>query len=183
MSLEEIYYVSQIVAAVAIIVSLIYLAVQTHQTANNQRAMMHESRVQSIRETFEKIGDPAFASAYRAGLVAEPGMDDSACHQFAWFARGQMNHVQEVFLQWREGMVDEGRWNITWRVNAVLFAYPGVRAVYRLVRGNLHPDFVALIDSNLVEAKGKAPPRDFALAWSAVAAQERAAMEAEIERA
>ena len=183
MSLEEVYYVSQVVAAVAIIGSLIYLGVQTQQTSKNQRAMMHQSRVDNIRDIFNKIGDPAFAAIYRAGASAEPGMETNACAQFAYFARGQLNSLQELFLQRRDGMIDERRWNISRGAIRTLLTYPGYRALYKLVRGGLDPDFVALTDSILIETKDKAPPDEFALAWADLASQERATMDAALKHA
>ena len=64
MSLENLYYASQIVASFAVIASLIYLALQTRQTARNQRTLMHESRVQMISRDFERMMDPALTRLF-----------------------------------------------------------------------------------------------------------------------
>ena len=44
MTLEEIYYISQIVAVIAIFCSLIFVGLQMRQSARNQRAVMHANR-------------------------------------------------------------------------------------------------------------------------------------------
>jgi hypothetical protein len=71
-------------------------------------------------------------------------------------------------------MIDTSRWSANERVLRNLFGYPGYRAVYKLARGNMDKDFVALADTILEEAKTQ-PATDIALAWKALAASERAA--------
>lgn len=67
MSIEEIYYVSQIISSIAVLVSLIYLALQTRQTSRNQKAQMHESRSLWLRHEVRLMGDPAVSTALRLG--------------------------------------------------------------------------------------------------------------------
>ena len=57
MSLEEFYYVSQIIASTAVLASLIYLALQTRQTSRNQRAQMNQARSEWVRGSYEKMLD------------------------------------------------------------------------------------------------------------------------------
>ena len=177
MSLEQVYYVSQVVAAAAIIGSLIYLAVQTQQTSKNQRAMMHWNRMESARDATRRIADPTFAPIWRAGMAADPQMDSTACHAFAWFERGTLISYQEQFLEHRDGMIDDRRWKATWNGLNSRLDFPGFRAVYKLARVNLNPEFVAMVDALLVEA-GKTPPPDWGTAWQKLAAEELAAVSA-----
>ncbi len=175
MTLADISDLSQAIAAVAVVVSLIYLALQTRQSARNQRAMMHADRAQSIRTFMLKIADPTFAPIYRAGGDAAPDMDVLDAHQFGWYSFAQLNSMQEQFLDWREGLIDDGRWTITRGVLQSLLGLPGHRALYRIWRDGAHADFRAMADGLLEGAKGKPRP-DMARAWLALAAEERAAL-------
>lgn len=175
MTLEDISNLSQAIAAVAVVVSLIYLALQTRQSARNQRAMMHSARAQSIRDSFTTMGDPSFAAIWRAGVAAAPDMSLDEAQQFAFFARGQFATFQEQFLDWRAGLVDDVRWAATRGGMAALLATPGHRAVYRRARIAQHAEFRALGDTLFDEAKGKPFP-DVASTWLALAAEERAAL-------
>jgi len=179
MSLEQVYYVSQVVAAAAIIGTLIYLAVQTQQTSKNQRAMMHWNRMLDRRDTTGRIGDPTFAPIWRAGMAADPQMDPTACHAFAWFVRGSLISYHEQFLEHRDGMIDDRRWKASWNGLKSQLDFPGYRAAYKLARVSLDPEseFVAMVDALLVEAN-KTPPSDWGTAWQKMAAEELAAVSA-----
>lgn len=54
MTLEEIYFISQTVASVAVIASLVYLALQTRQAARNAKAAMHENRAETVLRHIDK---------------------------------------------------------------------------------------------------------------------------------
>ena len=113
MSLEEFYYVSQIMASTAVLASVIYLALQTRQTSRNQRAQLNQARQEWIRQSSEKAATPQFAPTFRAGLVGDPSMDDEQVYQFVLFAMSELQGFEEVFRQWRDGMIDENRWRST----------------------------------------------------------------------
>ncbi len=175
MTLEDISNLSQAIAALAVVVSLIYLALQTRQSARNQRAMMHSARAQSIRDSFYRMGDPSFAAIWRAGVAAAPDMSLDEAQQFMFFARAQFASFQEHFLDWRAGLLDDDRWSATRAGMAAVLATPGYRAVYRLSRIAQHVEFRALGDILFDDAKGKPFP-DPASTWLALAAEERAAL-------
>jgi hypothetical protein len=72
MSLEHLYYLSQTIAAAAVMASLIYLALQTRQAARNQRAQIHDSRALWLVEVIQKSIDPALHDVLAAGGRADP---------------------------------------------------------------------------------------------------------------
>jgi hypothetical protein len=79
MTLEAASFLSQIVAAFAVVASLIYLALQMRQTSRNQQAQMHQSRLHIVRDLALRLADPEFATTWRAGATAEPSMDTLDC--------------------------------------------------------------------------------------------------------
>ena len=178
MTLEQIFYASQVIAAAALVGSLIYLALQTRQTARNQRAMMHANREQAVEDISLKIGDPTFDVIWRDGAYASPDMDVLEAHQFAWFARAHFNRFQEHFLGWREELIADERWNTTCGHLQMILSYPGYRAFYRMWRSTANPEFRALADGLMDDAKKKSVPDD-ARAWMVLAAEEREAISAQ----
>lgn len=178
MILEQIFYASQIIAAAALVASLIYLAQQTRQAARNQRAMMHANREQAVEDISLKIGDATFDVIWRDGAYASPDMDILEAHQFAWFARAHLNRFQEHFLAWREDLIADERWKTTRGHLQMILSYPGYRAFYRMWRSTASPEFRALADGIMKDEKGKRAPDD-ARAWLALAAEEREASRAQ----
>ena len=70
MTLEEIYFISQSIAAVAVIAFLVYLALQTRQAAKNSRAAMHESRAATELHHIDTMTDREFHPIWAKGNAA-----------------------------------------------------------------------------------------------------------------
>ena len=153
MSLEEFYYVSQIIASTAVLASLIYLALQTRQTSRNQRAQMNQARSEWVRGSYEKMLDPQFVTTFRAGLVGDPNMDDEQSYLFAMFATSELQGFEEVFRQWRDGMIDDNRWQSTRDNLKGLMAWPGYRAMFELRRQYWDREFVTIVDGAFLNVK------------------------------
>lgn len=183
--LETINTISQTIAATAVVVSLIYLAIQTRQTAQSQRAMMQANRAAAIGNMLMTAGDPAFSATFVAGCAASPNMDITAARQFAAYSRAQINSLHERFLESREGLMDEQRWRMTRMGLAGFLSAPGHRATFKLWRNVGTPEFVALCDSIIDDLKRSPTPQeatvaqlsDFGTVWLEAAAAERAAMQ------
>ena len=77
MTLEEIYFISQTIAAVAVIASLVYLALQTRQAAKNSRAAMHESRAATELHHIDTMTDREFHPIWAKGNAAAADMSDA----------------------------------------------------------------------------------------------------------
>ncbi len=183
--LDTINTVSQTIAAIAVVISIIYLAIQTRQAANNQRAMMQSSRAASIGNFLMAAGDPSFSATFAAGCAASPDMDITSARHFAAFSRAQINSLHERFLESREGLMDEQRWRMTRLGLAGFLSAPGHRATFKLWRNVGAPEFVALCDSIIDDLKRSPSPQeatvaqlsDFGATWLDAAEAERAAMQ------
>ncbi len=173
MTLEDAYYCSQIIAAVAVVASLIYLAVQTRQTARTVRAQMNQTRSAQVREAILRLCDPTLGPVHAAGGDADPAMDVVACRQFFAMSHAVLSSVEETYREWREGLISNDRWNSTRGNLRATLASPGYCATYKLLRERLDPGFVQVIDTLLEEVRGK-PWRDIGAIWKVAAARELA---------
>lgn len=172
MSLENFYYISQIVASVAVLISLIYLALQQRLTVRSLRAQMHNSRLDQSVRGYLHLSDPAQAAVAVAGELADPSMNDVQCVQFVARQLARFIAVEEQFRQRREGAIDERRWASTEAYLKLTLNAPGVRAVCRMFQRGADKEFAVLLQRLLLEAKGESIPQTVAV-WKAIAAQER----------
>ena len=178
MTLEGFYYISQIVASVAVLASLIYLALQMRQTARNQQAQMHANRIQLIRDDTARIGDPAFAPIWQAGLLADPDMDDASIRQFYMFVHSVLLNIQEQYHEYLEGMINKQRWEPSVRTLEFMLGSPGFRATFQMRRQTLDVEFTSLVDK-LIAGKKNATTLYFPLEqWRSLAAAERNSVQA-----
>ena len=177
MTLEAIYYVSQIVSTVALVVSLIYLGLQTHQTGRNQIAQMHQARSVQLHEYTLRLSDPEFGPLARAAINGDPTLSDDQIFRFYFFANTAFRLFEELHRQWRDGMLGNDRWSTSQKTMEGMLRSPGYRAGYKAIRGVLDPAFVALTDELIMKSKDGAPI-DPVEEWRVAAAERLVATQA-----
>jgi len=173
MSLEEFYYVSQIAASVAVLASLIYLALQTRQTARNQQAQMHATRLQYVRDDVTRLADPAFSGTFRMGLAGDPDLKAEEGWQFVMTAYGLLLSFQEQFHEFHEGMLNKRRWEPSRSTLKRQLSSPGFRAVFHLFRAQLDTQFAAAVDEIITEVKASPAEQLSYAKWQQLVAAER----------
>lgn len=151
MSLEAFYYISQIIASIAVLASLIYLAQQTRQTARNQRTLMHENRMQTISKDIELIVDPEFAPIWIRGSAGDPSLTDVELIRFQFFCQLWLVQWEERFRQFREGMLDADRWRTSENTIRSWLTQPGQAAVALGFIGRCDPKFATLLQQLMAE--------------------------------
>jgi hypothetical protein len=71
MSLEHIFYLSQSIAAVAVIASLLYLAQQVRQAERVQRATMQQGRADRTSQASLATANPELARVFQKGVAGD----------------------------------------------------------------------------------------------------------------
>ncbi len=177
MSLEHLYYLSQTVAAAAVMASLIYLALQTRQAARNQRAQIHDSRALWIVGVIQKSTDPGLHEVLLAGARADPSLPMDRAGQFASYALSYFIVWEELFRQRRDGMIDDSRWRSSETFLKQYLRTPGWRAASRQFMPICDAGFSALLERLLAEARADTTPSTGSVdSWKLLAAEERAAI-------
>jgi hypothetical protein len=111
MSLEDLGNIGEFVAAVAVVISLIYLAFQIRQNTRSVRAATHHSAMRGASETQNVLAQSNDAArVFRVGS-REPGeltederlrFDSMLLSVFMWF--------EDAFFQYQQSMVDREYW-------------------------------------------------------------------------
>jgi hypothetical protein len=70
MTLEQIFYLSQSVASVAVVGSLIYLGLQVRSAERGQRAIMQQGRADRASNAALAIASPELARVFQKGLIS-----------------------------------------------------------------------------------------------------------------
>lgn len=146
MTLEELYFVSQTIAAVAIVASLIYVALQLRQTERNQRAIIQQGRAaRNLTLTMRQT------EAEMAGLMAKAGsewssMTDVELLQWIGWTRGILFHFEDSYLQHLDGLMDERAFESARSSLASILARPASRATWEVTRTFHNPAFADYVD-------------------------------------
>jgi hypothetical protein len=159
MNWDAIGAIAELLGAIGVIASLVYLATQIRQSREqmdrNTRAMQTGSYQQwddSLQATLmEGVTIPALDDVARTGLIGFEQLNDADTFRFNFWLGSVMRRYDSAYYQNRTGMLDEGRWQLLqadlgqWVTNPGFAQWWGVRTT------NLSPEFVALMDEILAE--------------------------------
>jgi hypothetical protein len=121
MTLGDIANFSTAISGLAVTASLIYLALQTHQSVKHARAQIEQAWT-------DRVASASFAMAQSDLAVAwletngEPATPEAVKrYQFQLIAAARLRGIEDAFLQRREGLVGEERFeNIVVGATAML---------------------------------------------------------------
>src|SRR5580704_14319817 len=99
MSLENIFYISQSVASVAVVASLIFVGIQVRGAERAQRAIMQQGRADRTSVTAIALADPVLARVWRKGVAGDTDLTRDEFTQWMMLARASFLSGEDSFLQ------------------------------------------------------------------------------------
>ena len=167
MSLEEVYFVSQSIAAVAIVASLFYVILQLRETHRNQRALVQQGRAArntslTLRQTEEDMAELLAKFVISDGNWAS--MNDVQLIRLIGWSRAMLFHFEDSYLQHVDGLMDTRAFESSKKSIANIFARLAIRAVWDLTRSFHTADFAACIDK-IIDDTPQAATRDLVGIW------------------
>lgn len=151
MSLEHIFYLSQSIAAVAVIASLLYLAQQVRQAERVQRATMQQGRADRTSQASLASANPELARVFRKGAAGDPELTRDEFTQWMLMCRALFLSGEDSFLQHETGMLSDGAFNSYVAGVKFYFSMPGMRVAWKLSEGQFGSDFRAFGNAMLAQ--------------------------------
>ena len=151
LDLAEWASIAEVVGAIAVVISLVYVGLQVSANTAEIRASNRQQLVnRSADATQTAASNPQLAGALIKAAGGDP-LSATEYAQYAYFVRGMQYDVQEAFLLFVEDRLDETYWDTR---SAIFLAYMHselARAIYVRDKelGVLHPDFVEWADQAL----------------------------------
>jgi hypothetical protein len=146
MNWEAIGALGEIVGAIAVVVSLVYLGVQI-------RAQNRESRIASVHDVLEgfRTEISAFRNAELAGLFGKGAKDfealsDTEKIQFVAMIQGPFRFWEEAYHQHKENRLSLEMWNGIHAQMRDFAATPGCQRVWALRRHTYSDEFRSYVD-------------------------------------
>lgn len=148
MSWDAIAALAELLGALAVVVSVLYLA---HQV----RTQVREARLAAIHEISEgfreAIGatfmDPQLADVFVRGKDDPQALSEADRVQFIAFMQRNYRMWEDAFYQHRAGRVDDEHWRSIERQYASLLHWPGVRWVWSIRSDFYTPAFRTYVDA------------------------------------
>lgn len=145
--LSSLAHIAEIVAAIGVIVSLIYVAIELRANTAAVRATTAQSITASSRDFLMDIAlDEEFSRIRSLGQRDLSSLTDLEAERFTTYARGDWLYFQNMWIQWTLGAVDDRVWGSVERILCQFLDDPGNRADWPHHRDALDPEFVALVE-------------------------------------
>jgi hypothetical protein len=172
MSLSDLASLGSFVSGFAVLISLIYLALQVRTAERNQQISIRHSRVSRTVDLHLALADPAVADAWLHGMGSPEEITQTELGQFINLCRAHFFHFEDSFYQREGGLLNDAAFETVVAGVRLSARSPGFRAAWRMARPNFAGRFLDFMDRLLAEAAAN-PPVDRSLeAWKTAFASE-----------
>lgn len=132
MSLNDLANIGQVIGAIAVVISLIYVAIQIRQNTNAVRS----ATAQSVHEHFASwyrllASDSAVAQVVIDGLKDYHSLSEKEKARFIAVFMAFLSYSQNAFLKWRQGLLEPSLWMGWEQLIMNLAGAPGGRAFWK----------------------------------------------------
>jgi hypothetical protein len=174
MSLSDLASLGNFVSGVAVLISLVYLALQVRQAERNQRGLMQQGRADRLSFLLLQMSEAGTAEIYSKGADAPQDLSESELERFLLICRSAFLSGEDSLLQYKAGLLDEAAFASYAAGAKGQLTSPGLRLAWRLLSPGFGPDFVAFMDEQF-KATQPRPPGERYAAWKALVAEQQAA--------
>lgn len=133
MTLEQASLVAQVVSAVAVIASLIFVGFQLRQATAAIRASSSVAHAALYTDLVHSIIDNAdFAQIWSEGLADPKVLSEAEWTRFVAYASALFRQYESSRVQWQNGRLDAEHWHTIEKQATTFGNLPGLKAAWRL---------------------------------------------------
>ncbi len=165
MNWDAVGAIAELLGAIGVIASLVYLATQIRQSRNqmveNTRALQagtYQDLQRKIDDAFNRlIVDPENRRSIRLGMSDQGQLDEDDAFVFQFWIVSVLHAYEDGLYQRRVGLIHEERWRVQLSALSAALRNPGVAQWWNseAYRG-FSPEFVALVEEILGEEPDRA---------------------------
>lgn len=150
MSLSDLANLSQIIGALAVVGSLIFVGLEIRQNTITSRAATLQSNAAYWQDFFAMIGDPKYGKSYATGAAGKDELTGEEFGQFFFMCRAIFMGCENQHYQFRQGLIDQDAYRgYEATIREQIAALPGVRALWSVVRHTYGHDFQQFFDKQI----------------------------------
>jgi hypothetical protein len=159
MNITDLAHIADIVAAIGVIGSMIFVGVQVRQSTRSIRSstlQQQANQLQQYAEQWQKyyasLSDPKVAATFAKALAGRD-LDQAEYGQFLLMCRALFISAESLHYQYQQGLIDKEVYaRLQLAMQEQLFAFPGIRAMWQLTRHYYGSDFVESLDEIVASA-------------------------------
>jgi hypothetical protein len=169
MTLSQLADLGELIGGIAVVASLVYLAIQIRQNTRTVRSSTLHHNTELWSSLFLRLTERETAEAYVAGMTGSPDIRALHYTQFFFLCRGMFVAFENQYYQWHHGVLDAQAYAGYERsISTQLLAFRGFRIWWQQNRSVFSPAFVAHVDA-MIENVPEADPGSFLHQWREIA--------------
>jgi len=139
---------AEVVSAVGVIVSLIYVAAQVRHNTRAVRSATHHALVTTRLDYVALVADnPELSRIVRVGSEDYGRLDRDERHRFGLVMYYSFSAGENFYYQYRQGALDQEQWQRWCETLRVYFAQPGIREWFETTPQQFTASFAAFLDT------------------------------------
>jgi hypothetical protein len=159
-TLEAVYYISQIVAVVGIFASLIFVGLQIRQNTKAIKATSHHAVTDSFNAINTLIlSDPKVARLWRLAITGSQDLNEDERTSADFMLLANMRIFETIYYQYKNGTMDKQLFDAELKTLKWAFTFPGSQAWWAANPISLSDEFRAFIDGLIRDAQKDAQAR------------------------
>ncbi len=159
MKLKQWASFAEIIGALAVVISLVYVGIQVNDSAGAVRSAAANDANVALQAWYLQVGaDRETSSIIYRGLMSEQALANEEEFQYLMMMHGAFLGFQNSYLLAEEGTIDKELLNSLNTTIANIHRLPGMSRYWKQRRSYLHPGFVEWVDR--VSVQGTATTMD-----------------------
>jgi hypothetical protein len=152
MDLEQLANLGEFISGIAVIASLIYLAIQIRQNTRSVRSSTLATNTANWSSMLVNLANDDQADAYLAGTAGREDIGNKHFLQFLLIARAMLVSFETQYHQYLNGALDRDIYlGYERSCKQQILAYPGFQMVWEITREGFSPAFAELVDRLISE--------------------------------
>ena len=166
MSLSDLAAIGSFVSGVAVLVSLVYLALQVRQAERNQQAQITQTRTTRSINILMHYSAPSLAEADLRARTGAADLTENELYLFYSHSIALFSHWEDSFFQHAERLMTDRAFGTAVNPMRATLANPASRLAWRYVSFMYESDFRQFVDKLMGEVQAR--PYDMRLdQWKA----------------
>lgn len=153
MTLVDLANIGQAVGALAVIASLIFVGLQVRQNTKATRATALQMNADYWLSYFSMLADRQLSDIYSKGAIGRAELDGGQFGQFFILCRATFMGCENQHYQYLSGLLDDDAYRgYEATIREQIAAFPGVCAMWQLVKHTYGTEFVKFLDKQIASA-------------------------------
>jgi hypothetical protein len=146
---QDLGSIGELIAAVATIATLVYLAAQIRNNTRSVEANSYHAINSLLGDVNRSIvEDPEVARIHLAGSQDFSALNPEDQLRFSLLTANRFRQFDDIYYHYRRGLLEEGTWRVQRRIIADTLGHPGVVAWWRTrASRGFHDEFVSEVES------------------------------------